>query len=84
MSVELCAIVKVSAPMRNTTGPISALGLKVGDKVIGCWNLPNAQWFGPGTFSGGGAVEAIVTVDDELQVIFNGLGTQDHVFILVR
>lgn len=80
MSVEFVGLIKAALTMRNTTGAISAPGLKIGDKVV--VGFVSDVWRSP---EGGiGGVEAVVTVDDELQVTSNGMGTGVWTFLLFR
>lgn len=83
MSVEFVGLIKATLTMRNTTGSISAPGLKVGDKVVaGFVPGPPDGWRSPE--GGTGGFEAVITVDDELQVTSNGMGTANWTFLLFR
>jgi hypothetical protein len=83
MSVTFSGILKASFNSLSSPGSISIPGLKVGDKVIGCW-MPadNTAWHQPGDTPG--TFEAIVSVDDELQQLNSSSSSIVWELLLVR
>jgi hypothetical protein len=88
MSLQFVGLIQATISMRNTTGPISVPGLKVGDKVIGSWiidlSVGNNIWIPPHQGQNS-AIEASVSVDDEIQVVTPGESAgQAWQIVLVR
>lgn len=73
MSVCVTGLITATCTYGSGAGSLSVPGLKVGDLLVGAWNLSSGTYGFPGTNgTGNSGLEPIITVDDQIQQ----LGTQ--------